>query len=1066
MDIMTLAAKISLDSKGFESGLKDSESKLKSYGDKISAWAVAKGRVIGGLIEKAGQSTITFVKGALSERMEFDKAMAQVAATLGKTTSEVQELSKFARKMGAETAFTANEAAQALNYMALAGYDSATSMKMLPTVLNLAAAGNFDLARASDMVTDAQSALGLSVEETETMVDQMAKTASKTNTSVEQLGDAFLTVGGTAKNLKGGTKELSAVLGVLADNGIKGSEGGTALRNIMLSLTAPTKQAAAELRRMKINVFDKNGNMKEFPEILEDINKATSKMTDKQRTEFLSKVFNKRDLKSIEALLGTSKDRWAELFEEIGNADGAANKMAKTQLDNLKGDVTIFQSALGEAKLSLVAGLTPALRKFTQFGTTSLQRLTKAFNKRGFAGAVQVAGNIFESFISTMRGSGNSAVRTFGLALRRTWDGFKAVRLIFKDFPAGMKKLKGVASAVFGDIKEGIKKGKIKIADMLGIEDSENATWGDIGTQITNNIKAKLKGTKIKIADLLGVEEPEDATWADIGGKITERLKTGVGAAKVKIAELLDVDNPEEATWSDIGDKIKTRLKTGISKAKVKLAELLDIDSPEEATWNDIGDKIKTRLTTGISKAKVKLAGLLDVDDPEEASWADIGTKVKERLTSGVGKAKVKLAELLGLSKESVEGEGGWEEIGKAVVDKLTGHLSHKGDFLKKLILGDEFDPDKSTWLDVGTKIAGWIEESFGEGGFLQTLLTTGLDKLTGLAPVIGQLMSGFADWIKNNSGQIVEIVTSLANAIAQAAGPIIEALATILTDQKLWTGLGDALEAVLISILQSLGIIPKGFQPQAPEPPKKGERKLHGNALTEEQKSSLIMARKLWLNDTEGGLFQLPNGGSTDALGWYKWTFKDLLKRNGFEDSDIDTLWNEAQTQQDSEFAKTLTDLTNASMANVKPMEDLATSTGETSSKMESAGENAGNASDALSSVTDAANSAADALSGITAPGGEKEPGSAKGLWTVPYDNYRTRLHRNEMVLTASQARRYKEGKGGMNVSGMSKAIVAAVKQGMADASVNAYVNGDGMTNMVNSNTANRLKGRRFAPA
>lgn len=128
--------------------------------------------------------------------------------------------------MGASTAFSATECSQALNYLALAGYNTQQMCDTLPTVLNLAAAGGFDLATASDMVTDAMSALGMETLEADVMVDQMAKTASSTNTSVEQLGEGILKIGATAKSIKGGTAELNTALGILANNGIKGAEGG------------------------------------------------------------------------------------------------------------------------------------------------------------------------------------------------------------------------------------------------------------------------------------------------------------------------------------------------------------------------------------------------------------------------------------------------------------------------------------------------------------------------------------------------------------------------------------------------------------------------------------------------------------------------------------------------------------------------------------------------------------------------------------------------------------------------------------------------------------------------
>ena len=150
--------------------------------------------------------------------------------------------------MGAKTAFSASECAEALNYLALAGYNTQEMADTLPTVLNLAAAGNIDLASASDMVTDAMSALGMETADADKMVDQMAKTASTTNTSVGQLGEGILTIGATAKTVKGGTAELNTALGILANNGIKGAEGGTHLRNVILSLQSPTDVATKSLR--------------------------------------------------------------------------------------------------------------------------------------------------------------------------------------------------------------------------------------------------------------------------------------------------------------------------------------------------------------------------------------------------------------------------------------------------------------------------------------------------------------------------------------------------------------------------------------------------------------------------------------------------------------------------------------------------------------------------------------------------------------------------------------------------------------------------------------------------
>lgn len=431
---------ISVNDSQVKSGINSAEGKMKSFGNRMSSWAVAKGQVLGRLIERAGASTIKFVKGSVEESKAFDKSMAQVAATLGKTTNEIKELSNFARKMGAETAFTAQEAAEGLNYMALAGYDAEKSMKMLPQVLNLAAAGNFELARASDMVTDAQSALGLTIPGTERLIDQMAMAASKSNTSVEQLGDAILTVGGTAKMMGKDTEMLTASLGILADNGIKGAEGGTALRNILLALSAPTSSASKQLKKLGVQVFDSEGNMRSLQDVMLDLGSAMEGMTDKQRTSIINDIFNKRDLKSVEALLGTTYDRWEELLTSLDGSKGSAAKMAETQLDNLAGDTTKFKSALGEAKLALVEGLTPSLRKYTQIGTKFVQRLTNAFKKKGLKGAIEEAGTIFSKFVENLKASDSPGLQKLGGALEGVKNVAKEVFELITDFPGKLKE--------------------------------------------------------------------------------------------------------------------------------------------------------------------------------------------------------------------------------------------------------------------------------------------------------------------------------------------------------------------------------------------------------------------------------------------------------------------------------------------------------------------------------------------------------------------------------------------------------------------------------------------------
>lgn len=370
------------------------EKATSSIVDKLKNGISAAAKAAAVAIGAATTAVTAFAASSVDTGVQFDSAMSQVAATMGKTTDEIGDLRDFAMEMGASTAFSATQAADALNYMALAGYDSEQSMQALPNVLNLAAAGGIELAAASDMVTDAQSALGLSMEESADLVDQMAMASSKSNTSVAQLGEAILTIGGTAKNLAGGTTELSTALGILADNGVKGAEGGTALRNIILSLSAPTDTAAKAMQSLGLEVYDAQGNIRPLNETFADLQAALSAMTQGEQTQALSKIFNKEDLKSVNALLANTGERFDELSGYIGNAAGAAENMANTQLDNLAGDVTLFKSALEGAQIILSDQLTPNLREFVQFGSDGVSKIASAFQEGGLSGAMEAFGDV------------------------------------------------------------------------------------------------------------------------------------------------------------------------------------------------------------------------------------------------------------------------------------------------------------------------------------------------------------------------------------------------------------------------------------------------------------------------------------------------------------------------------------------------------------------------------------------------------------------------------------------------------------------------------------------------
>lgn len=467
--------------------------KMAKFGEKCTA--------VGKKIEGVGKnmskiSAVAVGAGTVAVKTfaSYDDAIRQVYATMGLSESEnatqMQALSAAAQEMGASTRYSASEAASALNYLALAGYDSEQAIAALPTVLGLAQAGGIDLASASDMVTDSMSALGLEMSYMPTFADQMAKASQKSNTSVAQLGEGILKVSATAKNLKGGTVELNTALGVLADNGIKGAEGGTHLRNVILSLQNPTDKAAAQLKSMGVEVYDAQGNMRGLDEIFGDLEKSMAGWTQQAKDAAMSEIFNKTDLTAVNALLSNCGDRWKELSGEISNCDGAAQQMADTMEGGIGGAFRSFKSAVEGLAISFGDTLAPTIksvaekiteyvRKFTSLDEAHKKTIVKIAAivaaagplvliigkiitavgttatgiSKLMVGVTKIPGTVTKitSTISTFATKGVTAVKTFMTAVSSAGGGFKGLITVISSSPAAIAVF--AAAAAYGIYK-------------------------------------------------------------------------------------------------------------------------------------------------------------------------------------------------------------------------------------------------------------------------------------------------------------------------------------------------------------------------------------------------------------------------------------------------------------------------------------------------------------------------------------------------------------------------------------------------------------------------------------
>lgn len=323
----------------------------------------------------------------------FESGMAQVQATMGITkdattklngevVNTMDALSRFARDLGKDTVFSASEAAAAMNNMAMAGYNAQEIYDTLPTVLSLAAAGSLDLDYATQLVANGMAVMGDKCESAQQMADMMAVTASNAYGSVADFGEGLLVAGGQAAVCGQNLVDTYTALGILGDNGIIGSEGGTALRNTLQNLYQPTDKAAKTLDALGIKTSDASGNLLGMQEVLQQLNGALSGLSEADKSTAMAEIFDTRTIAAASALLGNATDRWDDLRKTISGASdlydgkGAAAGMADVLMGTTEGSIEELKGGLEELGISLGQVLVPYLTQAVAWA----QNLVDKFN--------------------------------------------------------------------------------------------------------------------------------------------------------------------------------------------------------------------------------------------------------------------------------------------------------------------------------------------------------------------------------------------------------------------------------------------------------------------------------------------------------------------------------------------------------------------------------------------------------------------------------------------------------------------------------------------------------------
>lgn len=746
----TIMAYMDLDMSSFNSAIDMAGEQLSGFASGGVAGALGS---IGAAAETAGRALtlgvtaplMTAAGAAIQTGMQFDASMSNVyglMSSLNLSQAQMDALRDTAREMGATTKFSASEAADAMGYMALAGWDDAQVIAGIPGVLNLAAAANMDLAKASDIVTDTMTPFGMAAERAGEAADVFAYAQANSNTTVEALGEAMKYAAPTADAFGMTLQDTAAAMGVLANAGIKGSQGGTTLNAMLRDMKNNAKNGAIAIGKTKVALTNADGSYRSYAAIIRDIDKATSSMTASQRDAALGAIFGDESLKGILATLKQGPDALDAMTEGMYACGGAAEDMAATMGDNLKGDLAILKSGAQDMAIALsdwlmpaargvVQGITDMIGKFNALDDGTKNTIFRIGAMAAAAGPLLLNGGKVLTLLSGVNplvvGLGAAAalaythsdalqgmvaklgdgVTAFGAALE-SGSGFTAA------FSAGLTAAFGeeAAGKVLGAI-DGIKTAISTVGDVLNtVTDAVGTFFGSLFDgeglkQSWDNAAAVISGydwTALGTSILSGVTGALDAA----GEWLKNIFTAGLTAAK-------------GVNWFELGTSIHDGIQTILDAAGGWMKSLFEAGKTAagEISWADIGTAIWNGVTGVLDMAGSFLSGLYGLGKDSaiaNVDWSAIGTAIWNGVTGVIDAAGSWLSSLFGFGKSAAEGLP-WGEVGTAIQTGVETVLDTAGSWLSA-----GFDAAKTyaagiPWNEVGTAIKGGVETVLDTAG-------------------------------------------------------------------------------------------------------------------------------------------------------------------------------------------------------------------------------------------------------------------------------------------------------------------------------------------------------------
>lgn len=310
-------------------------------------------------------AVVSVLKSSVESYANLEDQVRRNKAIMGATVQQEKQLMQQTRDLGRSTKFTAQEVAEAQMYQAMAGMKTNEVLEMTPKLLKMSIAAGSDFAQTSDIVTDNLTAFGMSLKDSDRLMDVMVATSNNANTNVQMLGEAYKYVAATSRNFES-FEDVNILLGVLADNGIKSGQAGRNLAGIYRRLANPSKQVGNALKDLNIQLYDQQGHFRGLKALCDDLKIATAGLTEEERNRYLTMIAGGEGMKILASIMGTTEENYNKVANPVRNSSGARDKFADDMSKTTANKIAQFKSAIDDLKISLGEAFTPIATRWME----------------------------------------------------------------------------------------------------------------------------------------------------------------------------------------------------------------------------------------------------------------------------------------------------------------------------------------------------------------------------------------------------------------------------------------------------------------------------------------------------------------------------------------------------------------------------------------------------------------------------------------------------------------------------------------------------------------------------